>query len=415
MPNLDDLARTYAGALAKSTKPIPFDQLVRLLTLRDLLAVALQRTAGPVSASALTAVQASDEVFRGILVDITRHPDLKMLFQLRALRRPPRAAWWWHPDAEAGSSWMVLGCNLAAAAGIAVMTAVASATISRFLVGERDALTILAVSLQMAGPIVASTSFTRSAQDVLSTLKHRVPSSTSRAIYRLTLSAIALAVVLLSAAQLRSMAMHYNGLGLDRFTHQDLAGAKGYFEKAVALAPDEPYPHYNLANTLEELASYDAALDEYRIALTLASRTPSNSRHDPDKKLDPNRVLNNLARLMMAVRGDYATAVHLLDRALKSPISDTSEEVSLYKNRGWARFGLGAYEPARLDLERAIELDHNAPAAHCLLAQLLEARHQDATEEWVRCVPVAGAAANETWGAEARWFAVAQDKIWSTQ
>src|SRR5688572_15824032 len=44
----------------------------------------------------------------------------------------------------------------------------------------------------------------------------------------------------------------------------DFARAEECFREAVALAPDEPYPHYELGYTLFLLGRYAEALDEFR-------------------------------------------------------------------------------------------------------------------------------------------------------
>jgi Flp pilus assembly protein TadD len=44
----------------------------------------------------------------------------------------------------------------------------------------------------------------------------------------------------------------------------DFAGAEASFRQAVGLAPDEPYPHYQLGYTLALVGRYEEALEELR-------------------------------------------------------------------------------------------------------------------------------------------------------
>ena len=50
----------------------------------------------------------------------------------------------------------------------------------------------------------------------------------------------------------------------------DFAGAEASFHEAVRLAPDEPYPHYELGYTLSLVGRYEEALEEFRRAYELA-------------------------------------------------------------------------------------------------------------------------------------------------
>jgi Flp pilus assembly protein TadD len=50
----------------------------------------------------------------------------------------------------------------------------------------------------------------------------------------------------------------------------DFTGAEASFRQAVGLAPDEPYPHYELGYTLTLVGRYEEGLEEFRGAYELA-------------------------------------------------------------------------------------------------------------------------------------------------
>ena len=64
---------------------------------------------------------------------------------------------------------------------------------------------------------------------------------------------------------------------------------------------------------------------------------------------------------------------------------------SLYKNRGWANVGLHFFGQAESDLRRALALERQRGAAHCLLALTLEAqgKRSAAMGEWEPCAAYA--------------------------
>jgi len=57
---------------------------------------------------------------------------------------------------------------------------------------------------------------------------------------------------------------------MQRGAAADFAGAEASFHEAVRLAPDEPYPHYELGYTLSLVGRYEEALEEFRRAYELA-------------------------------------------------------------------------------------------------------------------------------------------------
>ena len=58
--------------------------------------------------------------------------------------------------------------------------------------------------------------------------------------------------------------------GTRRGAASDFSGAETAFREAARLAPDEPYPHYELGYTLELAGRYEEALAEFRRTYELA-------------------------------------------------------------------------------------------------------------------------------------------------
>jgi tetratricopeptide (TPR) repeat protein len=167
------------------------------------------------------------------------------------------------------------------------------------------------------------------------------------------------------------------------------------YQRAINLNSDSAQAHYNLATAYEDILDFDAALTEYQTAI----------RADP--ALYAAQV--NLARLYNLRKLDYASALRLLNTALALKPAAVDTQYSLYKNRGWAHFGLKLYGLAEEDLRKALALRADGAAAHCLLAQVLEAKSQReaALASWDQCL--AFDTAGE--GVEADWHAMAQERL----
>ena len=132
--------------------------------------------------------------------------------------------------------------------------------------------------------------------------------------------------------------------------------------------------HYNLANAFEDIPDYDKALEQYQQAINI------------DPTFYP--AYNNLARLYIMRRQDYAAALRLLDRAMSLHPQEPSVQYTLYKNYGWASLRLGQFGQAERYLSLAERMDSSRGSAHCLRAKLLEtqARKAEALPEWESCV-----------------------------
>jgi tetratricopeptide (TPR) repeat protein len=193
--------------------------------------------------------------------------------------------------------------------------------------------------------------------------------------WRMILALTILLIVCLVFFSLPAIARFYNDERAVKFQQaDDLLAAIRNYRRAVSLDPDYAIARYNLANAYEDVMEFDKAMAEYQGALLA----------------DPKFLFayNNLARLYLTRRMDYTNALNILDTALALDPQESDINYTLYKNRGWAHFGLGLYELAADDLSEALKWRNGGAAAHCLLAQVLEAqgRKDAALPEWTMCV-----------------------------
>lgn len=132
--------------------------------------------------------------------------------------------------------------------------------------------------------------------------------------------------------------------------------------------------HHRLGILYEDQQSdLEKAKEEYQLAISLGADW---------------YPYNNLARLYN-LEENYEQAKKLI---LKSLDNNPAPEglYFLYKNLGWAYFGLKDYAYAEANLRRATRLSEDNASAHCLLAQVLQTQGQTPTlikESWEHCLP----------------------------
>jgi tetratricopeptide (TPR) repeat protein len=157
------------------------------------------------------------------------------------------------------------------------------------------------------------------------------------------------------------------------------------------------------------MLDYDKAVSEYRLAIGMYSSTTGGASW-------LYAAYNNLARLQILNKNDFAGALALLNRALKNELRlPESHRYTLLKNRGWAYLRLEYFNLAEADLLEAVTLQPQSSAAHCLLAQVIEingnqqARSVNLQNEWENCV--AYAPDDEVRPEEASWVALARERL----
>ncbi len=313
----------------------------------------------------------------------------------RRVVQPPSRSWWWSLDEVAAPRsnplWTVL-----AAAFLTLALSLATEVSLRFLSGGPDFFGVLSsLSLALLA-LVASSAFTQAGgRWVERALSRRDVGRRSSGAWKAGLGFAVLLAILGLRLSLPGVARLYNDRGVYLQQEGRVASARQSFERAVRLYPDYAAAHYNLADAQEETLEYDEAFSGYRRAIRM------------DERLYP--AYNNLARLYILRRGDPASALELLNAALEVKPQEPKVRYSLYKNRGWAHFGLGLLGQAESDLVKALDLREDGAAAHCLLAQVLEARQDPGTTaEWEACVAYAPGQEREV---EASWLGLAKERL----
>lgn len=167
------------------------------------------------------------------------------------------------------------------------------------------------------------------------------------------------------------IAVIYNDRGVKHYLANQPSQALLDFNLAIKLDPNFAEAYYNRGVIYEDLRDFDRARTEYQIAA----------------KGGISGGYNNLARLYIIRDKDYAAAVNLIGQGMKQAKPDKEMKYVLHKNLGWARLEQARYTEAKEQLQMAINLASNRAAAHCLLAQVLEAQNnqKEALVRWESC------------------------------
>ena len=185
---------------------------------------------------------------------------------------------------------------------------------------------------------------------------------------------VSLVFVLAFMESLPAIARHYNNRGVELQQQGQIQAAIEHYQLALKLKRNYPEAHYNLGDAYEEIPNYDKAEQEYQLAI--------------DGDVSFYEAYNDLSRLYILRKHDYGAAMRLLDRALSLEPQEPSVRYSLYKNYGWANLELNQLGQAEQNLKAAVAQDANRGAAHCLLAETLEAggRANESRAEWDACL-----------------------------
>lgn len=396
-PVVDERVAAYQRALEaldrEGPEGLPQRALAAILAREALAGSVADR--GALAPAALARIAELDARLRAKAPDLAAAVGPAALAGWRAVVQPPETSWWWSLDESAASKSNPLWAVLAAAC-ITLALSLAAEISLRFLAGGPDFLGVLSSLSQALLALLAGSTFTRAGgRWVERGLARFDVGSQSQGALKTALALVALLVIIGLRLSLPEVARLYNDRGVRLQQEGRVASARQSFERAIRLHPDYAAAHYNLAAAHEETLEYDAALSGYQRALRM------------DERLYP--AYNNLARLYILRRGDPASALELLDAALAVAPPEAEVRYSLHKNRGWANFGLGYLGQAEDDLRQALTLRDDGAAAHCLLAQVLEARGDPgATDGWELCVAFAPGQEHEV---EASWLALARERL----
>ena len=317
---------------------------------------------------------------------------------LAADGQPDAGAWWWSLDQVARDAEPRPSALWAILAGLFLTIAISlTADISRrFLTGGPDFVGVFSTISQAALALLAGTAVIQIGHGwIEQTLSGAGIDRSKHHLWKAGLALVVMMLILALRFSLPGIARLYNDRGVQMQASGKTTSAIESYQRAINLNSDSAQAHYNLATAYEDILDFDAALTEYQTAI----------RADP--ALYAAQV--NLARLYNLRKLDYASALRLLNTALALKPAAVDTQYSLYKNRGWAHFGLKLYGLAEEDLRKALALRSDGAAAHCLLAQVLEAKSQSeaALASWDHCL--AFDAAGE--GVEADWHAMAQERL----
>ena len=385
----------YRDALARLRGSPPDDAAaatMQVLIARDAVA---QAEAGTSTAEALAELTGLDGQLQAAAPLIVEAVGSDTLARWRASAGPPPSAWWWALDeiAAAGKPKPAIGWAILAGLFITLSVSLTAEISSRFLAGQPDFFGVFSTLSQALLALAAGGALTQAGgRWIDGLLAARGIDPPSHARWKTALALLVLSVVLAFRLTLPVFARTYNDRGVRQQQAGRVTSAIDSYERAISLAPDFALAHYNLGSAYDDILQYDQALVEYQTAI----------QNDPQVYF----AYNNLARLYMLQKRDYASALRLLARGMDLKPTEPSVRYSLLKNRAWAYLALKLPDLAEADLRQALALRPEGAAAHCLLAQVLETRGKpaDALPSWERCVAYYGAEEN----VEPDWYATAR-------
>lgn len=304
---------------------------------------------------------------------------LAQLSDWRASLHPPAEAWWWflEPPTHRWDSfdwvWSALSVTFLTAS-ISLVVDISS----RFLTGVPDTLGAFTITTQSVLTLLAAGgALTKAGQEaterILKSLN--IPKHFQNEV-KCSFALVLLLCLIGFRYSLPKIAVLYKNEGQKEHKAGRLANAQLNYSRAIKLNPEDWEAHYNLGQIYQKLQDLDRARAEYQVAL----------------QGDFERAYNNLARIYILDK-KYAAAIELLQQAQSrtKDNKDKSLQYLILKNLGWARLEQKRYEDARIHLQDAVDLINDVPAAHCLMAQVLEHQNEkkNAIIEWEKCLAYA--------------------------
>jgi len=382
-----------------------YQRLLSVLIARDALHQAV-KTSALSDVEALSAIVKFDEQFRGMRKTLNASLDFDKLATARRARLPEAEAWWWDLAPQPRRPLFKKALITLLWLSIAIALSFIAEFLRRLWSTRVDALSaglqgLLAV-LVGGSAIPYARQFIEQKRADLTDAKQFSP--WSKLFFAAALIVIASALLPLQ----RRIADYYISLGDNARRGDsaqnklDLTQAIQNYQRAISLMPSQSGAHHGLAQAYEDVREFDKAMVEYQTAILL------------DDKEYP--AYNNLARLFILHRKDYAGALKLLDTPIKKfnqGIQTGQQNNSLnlddwfafFKNHGWANFCLGYYKTAEGDLNNALSLRKKA-VAYYLLGKVAEAlnNHKEALVYWGLCRDVINRDQRESDEMEADWI-----------
>ncbi|MBD2511310.1 tetratricopeptide repeat protein [Nostoc muscorum FACHB-395] len=377
-------------------KTIPSDQTTELETLKDCILIVLiargnlqtlLMSDGSTSLQTIKQISQLDGELEQLGELIAQYGDLE---RWRKLLKPQPQFWWWffHTPTHLQDQfdWIWNGLSLLL---FTISLGLFTNLVPRFFVGGTDWMGTIAVAIQSVISLIGiqgslTTMWQGKIEERLESMglaKHWQQE------VRCGIAVGILATLSFSYAMLPSLSKNYNQAGTDalklrqgqddnhQFKVTYLATAESNFNRAIALDPDNADAHYNLGQLYESIQSLDKARPQYLLA------AQNGVTH----------AYNNLGRLEILDK-KYASAVSILSQGIKVGDNDKgvdkNVEYNLHKNLGWARLKQERYQEAQDVLQQALKINPTRAAAHCLIAQTLEAQNQKrkARDMWKICL-----------------------------
>ncbi len=395
----------------KERSPSP-ETCLQILLLRDKIQTQVTREHPPSTQAALRLISLDERLSeQGGLIAQTLPLD-----KFRDLIDPPESAWWWyvqppekiHPWDTFNWLWELLTVPI-----LASNFALVAAISSRFLAGGPDAIGAFATIGQgLIALLAAGAPLSKVGQQVIerSLTGFNLPKYLWHEA-KLTLALAVFLGLLGFQAYLPNIARFYvrRGIAAQRQFQTTLALAQ--FQRALELDPNNMEAHFRLGNIYEDLLEFDKAQAEYRVALLG----------------DCIEAYNNLGRLHIVRSEDYTGAAALLRQGqLKLENRDSIEikycssaslqaiEYIFLKNLGWARLMQERPLDAESELRKALEINPQDAAPHCLLAQALEDQNKEPAavlERWEQCYALARGLNPE----EDDWLEMARQRLFQAE
>ncbi len=390
---LDDYATALAVLEASTVKPSP-EKVLDVLIARDCLRLAVSENS-QISRQTLLTISQLDKRFKQLIL---QREDLKDIAAWRDVLHPPKEAWWWFLEAPPASHpwnrfdwlWEVLTVVM-----VIVNFSLVTEFVTRFLKGGLDPLGAFAIITQsLVAALAAGGTLTTAGRNfidrAIETL--HIPQHFQHEV-KLALAVLVFFFLLSLNASLPYIANVYVQRGLTEQQEHQFASALDNYRRATELDPNNMRAHYLLGNSYEQLQQLDKARSTYQVAV-LGNLT---------------EAFNNLAHLYIVQDKDYSAAAALLIQGLQQNPEDDQIRSILLKNLGWARLGQKRYQEAQAHLKEAIHLNSQGGAAHCLLAQVLEAQGKKAValKSWQNCSSYANGQNPD----EDSWFGLAQQRL----
>ncbi len=405
MTNLVQAIAAYQIALDNLPQSPADDAEARVmntLTARDDLARFLNSTPA-IDAASANLIRSLDRQLKDNVLVIDTIVGRDTLAEWRESIQPPSTAWWWMLDQIAADIepkpnlfWAILTGFF-----VTMSFALVAEIGQRFLSAGVDTLAVFSTLIQGLLVVLAGSAFTKTgSQEIERTLLRLHVKPTRFHVWKTGLAFVILLIIISVRLLIPVFANYYNQLAETNWKAGESNLAVENYLRAISLSSNFAEAHFNLGNAYERLLQFEPAASAFQNAIRA------------DKQLFKAYI--RLSRLQIANLNDNPGALTLLNDALALSSTEPTDQYELTKNRGWAQLNLTNYSQSQADLQTAMQLRPEGPAAHCLMAQLLETPAnpaQDTTAalaEWQQCLTLSQGSTDPL---EDAWLATAQERV----